>query len=175
MRAPATEAEAYRLLERLRWGGAPRTCPHCGATGPCYFLSPRTGEVRRTRTGGSSARRVWKCGRCRRQFSVLTGTVLEGTRVPLRIWIGAVASWRGESAPPARADELGLSGEAARHLGRRLELALERAAPPASADTERRLAALLSIPAADAAEIRGRTRGRARPRRQYGPTAQYGG
>lgn len=25
-----TEAEAYLLLEELRWGGTPDSCPHCG-------------------------------------------------------------------------------------------------------------------------------------------------
>ncbi len=37
----ATEADAYLLLEELRWGGTPDACPHCGTIGRCYFLTPR--------------------------------------------------------------------------------------------------------------------------------------
>jgi hypothetical protein len=34
-----------------------------------------------------SQRRVWKCGTCRKQFSVLTGTVFHGSKIPLRTWL----------------------------------------------------------------------------------------
>ena len=30
---------------------------------------------------------MWKCGACRKQFSVLTGTIFHGTKVPLRTWL----------------------------------------------------------------------------------------
>jgi hypothetical protein len=82
---PGGAAGAWWLLERLRWGDGRPACPRCGG-GPAYPITPRDG-VRRTRAGGRSARRLWVCGTCRRQFSVLTGTVLEGTRVDLRVWL----------------------------------------------------------------------------------------
>ena len=82
-----TEADAYRLLEDLRWSGHPSTCPHCGGTDRCYFLNPSNGVSRKTRTGSASQRRVWKCGHCRKQFSVLTGTIFHGTKIPLRTWL----------------------------------------------------------------------------------------
>lgn len=83
-----TEADAYLLLEELRWeGGKPDACPHCGVIGRCYFLNPENGSTRATRTGSRSARRVWKCGACRKQFSVLTGTIFHGTKVPVRTWL----------------------------------------------------------------------------------------
>ncbi len=81
-----SEADAYEMLEELRWGGQPR-CAHCGAT-RVYFLQPRDGsDSRSTRTGSRSERRVWKCGVCRRQFSVLTGTIFHGSKIPVRTWI----------------------------------------------------------------------------------------
>jgi transposase-like protein len=82
-----TEADAYLLLEELRWGGKPDACPHCGGMDRIYFLKPREGTARKTRTGSMSQRRVWKCGHCRKQFSVLTGTIFHGTRISIRTWL----------------------------------------------------------------------------------------
>jgi hypothetical protein len=30
---------------------------------------------------------VWKCRDCRKQFSVLTGTIFHGTKIPVRTWV----------------------------------------------------------------------------------------
>jgi transposase-like protein len=81
-----TEGDAYRLLEDLRWDGKP-ICPHCGSVRQHYFLKPSNGSARRTRTGSMSQRRVWKCADCRKQFSVLTGTIFHGTKIPVRKWL----------------------------------------------------------------------------------------
>jgi len=81
----ATEGDAYRFLEELRWGAQP-VCPHCGSVRQPYFLTPKNGG-RKTRTGTVSERRVWKCADCRKQFSVLTGTVFHGTKIPVRKWV----------------------------------------------------------------------------------------
>ncbi|MCA1702847.1 MAG: IS1595 family transposase [Actinobacteria bacterium] len=84
------EHDAYLLLEELRWKGPP-VCPHCGHD-KAYFLTPKGGsrgtgmkkaDGERTR----SVRRVWKCAKCRKQFSVLTGTIFHGTKVSLRTWL----------------------------------------------------------------------------------------
>jgi len=83
-----TEADAYLLMEQLRWGDNP-VCPHCDAPGP-YYIRPLNGVSRRTRTGAGSQRRVWKCSACRKQFSVLTGTVFHGSKVSLRTWLFVV-------------------------------------------------------------------------------------
>lgn len=80
------EASAYEYLENLRWDGTPE-CPHCGNNERCYFLTPKNGTSRKTRTGSASQRRLWKCGACRKQFSVLTGTVMHGTKIPVRTWV----------------------------------------------------------------------------------------
>jgi transposase-like protein len=81
-----TEADAYLLLERLRWDGRP-VCPLCGSAGPHYFLKPANGVSRKTRTGRPTQRRVWKCRDCRRQFSVLTGTIFHGSKIPVQTWL----------------------------------------------------------------------------------------
>jgi transposase-like protein len=79
------EESAYKHLEKMRWNGKP-VCPHCGSENEHYFLTPQ-GDGRKTRTGTISTRRVWKCRDCRKQFSVTSGTIFHGTRVPLQIWI----------------------------------------------------------------------------------------
>lgn len=84
-----TEADAYLMLESLRWERG-IACPHCGSVAAHYFLKPRSTEGRKTRTGSVSQRRVWKCRDCRKQFSVLTGTIFHGTKIPLRTWLFVV-------------------------------------------------------------------------------------
>jgi transposase-like protein len=79
------EAAAYEWLEKRRWNGRPE-CPHCGNRERCYYLNPANGVSRETRTGAATQRRLWKCGSCRKQFSVLTGTVMHGTKTPVRTW-----------------------------------------------------------------------------------------
>jgi transposase-like protein len=81
-----TEAAAYAYLEGLRWPDKP-VCPHCGSINDHYFLKPANGTSRKTRTGAISERRVWKCKDCRKQFSVITGTIFHGSKVSLRTWL----------------------------------------------------------------------------------------
>src|SRR5579862_4963838 len=82
-----TEADAYRYMEALRWPDGP-VCPHCGHDGKHWYLKPKgETEARKTRTGAPSERRVWRCSSCKRQFSVLTGTVFHGSKVPLKTWL----------------------------------------------------------------------------------------
>ena len=81
-----SEADAYAFMEELRWKDGEPVCPHCDNLG-ASFIRPLNGVSRRTRTGAMSERRVWRCLACRKQFSVLTGTVFHGTRVPIRTWV----------------------------------------------------------------------------------------
>jgi transposase-like protein len=81
----ATDADAYRELERMRWGNRP-VCAHC-ASERVTFLNPENGVSRKTRTGAASERRVWQCKECRRQFSATTDTVMHGSKISLRIWL----------------------------------------------------------------------------------------
>jgi transposase-like protein len=96
-----TEADAYLKLEELRWNGHP-ACPHCGVVDFAWYIRPLNGTSRKTRTGSMSQRRVWKCGACRTQFSVLTGTIFQGSKIPVRTWLLVIfemcASKNGVSA-----------------------------------------------------------------------------
>jgi transposase-like protein len=74
-----TEAEVRGFLERKRWpNGA--VCPHCGVEGESYRLTPKAGSKRPVRPG------VWKCGGCRKQFTVRVGTIFEDSHIPLHKW-----------------------------------------------------------------------------------------
>src|SRR3954447_24547274 len=96
-----TEADAYEFLEDLRWHGEP-LCPHCSSLGGHYFLKPKNGSTRKTNKGTHSERRVWKCHDCRKQFSVLTGTIFHGSHISVRTWVMVIlemcASKNGVSA-----------------------------------------------------------------------------
>ncbi len=80
-----SEADAYSYFERLRWNGTPK-CAHCDSTN-VYFIEPKNGISRATRTGTQSQRRVWRCRDCKKQFSVITNTVMHGTKIPVRVWL----------------------------------------------------------------------------------------
>lgn len=68
------EAKAFDHLERIIWNGEP-VCPHCGCTG--RITKVKANVEKRIRLG------LWRCGDCKRQFTVKVGTVLEHARIPL--------------------------------------------------------------------------------------------
>lgn len=80
--------KAREHLESLRWpDGA--ACPHCGGCEKIYSIK-----------GGRAG--LYKCGDCRKQFTVTVGTVFEKSKIPLNKWLMAVhlmcASKKGMSA-----------------------------------------------------------------------------
>ena len=123
-----TEADAYKYLEQLRWGDRP-SCPHCGSVRTPYFLKPSNGSSRKTRTGSASQRRVWKCADCRKQFSVLTGTLLHGTKIDVRKWVLVMfemaANRNGMSAREIQR-KYDITAEAAWFMAHRLREAMRR-------------------------------------------------
>ncbi|HLK45218.1 MAG TPA: transposase [Acidimicrobiales bacterium] len=125
-----SEASAYELLERLRWRGLPE-CPHCGVVGAHAYLRPANGLSRTTNRGRQSERRVWKCRACKRQFSVITGTVMHGTHVPIRTWILVafeIASTNRELSDREVERRYGLSSKSAHFLLQRVRDDLSRPA-----------------------------------------------
>jgi hypothetical protein len=84
------EPAAWALMERLRWPDGP-LCPHCGVMNSATYLEPQSG-ARTTRAGNVTYRRVWQCrdSACGRQFSVLVGTVMEDSKIPLSKWLFAM-------------------------------------------------------------------------------------
>src|SRR5437879_771396 len=86
----SNEDKAREFLERLRWPDGP-FCPHCGEIGRVYKLQGKT-----TRPG------LYKCGGCRKPFTVTVGTIFEDSHIPLSKWLLAYhllcASKKGMSA-----------------------------------------------------------------------------
>lgn len=124
------DSEAWLLLERLRWNGTP-VCPHCGtADDKHYFIAARSG-VRITKAGNQSFRRVWKCRDkdCRRQFSVLIGTVFEDSKVPVSKWLFALylfAAAKNAISAKELQRQLGVTYPTAWHMLHRLRAAAGR-------------------------------------------------
>jgi len=124
-----SEADAYRFLEELRWPDGEPVCPHCGSKRRHYFLKPQNGRARKTRTGTMSERRVWKCADCRKQFSVLTGTIFHGSKIPVRTWVFVVfemcSSKNGVSAREIER-KYGLTAKSAWFMTHRIREAMKR-------------------------------------------------
>jgi transposase-like protein len=74
---------AREFMESLLWpDGA--VCPHCGVIGESYKLKAKPDSKSPVRPG------VWKCGGCRKQFTVTKGTIFEDSHIPLNIWLMAI-------------------------------------------------------------------------------------
>jgi hypothetical protein len=84
------DADDWSKLEHRIWHGNPR-CPHCQSE-KVHYLRPHNRVSRKTRTGASSYRRVWKCGACRQQFSVMTGTIMHGSKLSPAVWLDALGN-----------------------------------------------------------------------------------
>jgi len=90
------EDAARAFLEAERWPKGQVGCPHCGEVGKAYRLQPKENGKSHVRKG------VWKCGGCRKQFTVTVGTIFEDSHIPLNKWLMAIhllcASKKGMSA-----------------------------------------------------------------------------
>ena len=86
------EALAVEFLEERRWGSDPG-CPRCGDM-DVYRMRAKDGTRNRNYR--------WRCRGCKRMFTVRTGTVMEESRLHVRIWVyafwKACASKKGISA-----------------------------------------------------------------------------
>jgi len=143
---------AWLLVETLRWPNGEKGCPHCGVIGQHYFLAPKA--RRTTSTGKVSYRRIWKCADCRKQFSVLVGTIFEDSKLPLSKWLlGIYLMCSGKNGVSALelSRQLGITQKSAWHMGHRIRLAMTRE-PMASK--------MSGIVEADETYIGGQARGR---------------
>jgi transposase-like protein len=125
----SNEAAAWELLESLLWPDGEVVCPHCGVIDPKhYFIASRSGE-RKTRTGQTSYRRLWKCRHCSKQFSVLVGTIFESSKIPVSKWLLAMwlfnAGKNGVSALELQR-QLGIAYQSAWFMAHRLREAAKR-------------------------------------------------
>jgi hypothetical protein len=68
-----TEEACRRALFEMRWPEG-LACPACGGRGLCEL----------------STRRLFQCGRCKRQVRLTAGTVFQDTKLPLTTWFAAI-------------------------------------------------------------------------------------
>ena len=110
----ADELSALRYLEGILWPGGLR-CPHCGQLG-------KVGKLK----GASTRVGTCKCYNCRKNFSVLHGTLMSGSHVPAHKWLQAMYLTEG-GTQPMRAHHLcrilNVSFKTAASMIRRLESA----------------------------------------------------
>ena len=74
------DARAY--LESICWADGV-VCPHCQSK-EAYKLTPKADSKTHVRNG------VYKCKKCRKQFTVTVGTIFEDSHIPLNKWLIAV-------------------------------------------------------------------------------------
>lgn len=72
------EEAAFAFIETQVWPDGP-VCPHCGTAGRARPLRGQT-----TRTG------TYKCYQCRKPFTAKIGTFLEGSHLPVAVWLQAI-------------------------------------------------------------------------------------
>ncbi len=83
-----THIKCIRHLEEVRWGEKP-VCTYCGAD-----TTSKRGTVRRfkkPRQPHDYKTPRYHCNHCNRDFSVLTGTIFEASKLPLQKWFGLIA------------------------------------------------------------------------------------
>lgn len=75
------EEKAFEYLESVVWADG-TVCPHCG--GVDRITKVKANPEKRIRLG------LWRCGDCKKQFTVKVGTVFEHARLPLNKALQAV-------------------------------------------------------------------------------------
>jgi len=111
-----SDASCRKHLERIRW---PRrvTCPACGGKSISRIVK----------------RAVFECNKCRRQFSVTSGTIFHDSHLSLRTWFLAIhritESNKGVSASQLTR-ELGITYKTAWYLCHRIRAAIKQPTGP---------------------------------------------
>ena len=106
------EAAARAWFEKARWPDGP-VCPKCASVDASLWMA----NVRR-----------WKCRPCTTQFSVMVGTPMHRSHLPLLVWAQAlylmVSSSKGISSMKL-AERLGINYTSAWHLSHRIRAMME--------------------------------------------------
>lgn len=82
-----THQKCVTHLEKVRWNGNP-ACPHCKSTS----ITPRALKIKsnrgRKRKHPEQPRKtpLYHCNGCNKDFTVLMGTIFEGSKMPLTKW-----------------------------------------------------------------------------------------
>jgi transposase-like protein len=122
MAAYSDEGVCREYMENMRWGGNP-TCPFCGKDEPYRLKDGKRFRCRAIE--------------CRKNFSVLVGTVFENSKVKLSVWMAAVylctAHKKGVSSHQLARD-LGLTQKTAWFVLHRVRLLLGDPEPDVTLD-----------------------------------------
>jgi transposase-like protein len=120
--ATGNETLAVEFMEQHRWGSGPG-CPRCGDMDVYKMLGvdgQRNKDFR------------WRCRGCLKMFTVRTGSVLEESRLPIRVWVyafwRACASKKGISALQL-SREMEITHRSALFVLRRIRLAMSDPKP----------------------------------------------
>ena len=107
----SSENKCYHYLEQKRWGNQV-ICPYCQSA----KTSKRKNEHR------------FKCLKCNRSFSVLVGTIMEATKLPLIKWfmaIGLILNAKKGISSLQLARDIGVNKNTAWYLQKRIRLAMD--------------------------------------------------
>jgi transposase-like protein len=95
------EAAAFAHVEAILWANG-RVCPHCGTVDNSYPLRGVRSKPSTKNPEGVERHGLYKCGDCRKQFTVRKGTIFEESHLPMHKWLQAIylmcASKKGFSA-----------------------------------------------------------------------------
>jgi transposase-like protein len=95
------EAAAFAHIESVLWANG-RACPHCGTVDNSYALKGVRSKPSKKNPEGAERHGLYKCGDCRKQFTVRKGTIFEESHLPMHKWLQAIylmcASKKGFSA-----------------------------------------------------------------------------
>lgn len=95
------EAAAFAHVEAQLWAGG-RVCPHCGVVDNSYPLKGVRSKASKKNPEGVVRHGLYKCGACRKQFTVRIGTIFEESHLELHKWLQAIhlmcSSKKGVSA-----------------------------------------------------------------------------
>jgi transposase-like protein len=83
------EAAAFAHVEALLWADG-RACPHCGVVDNSYPLKNQRTKPSKKNPDGIERHGLYKCGACRKQFTVRIGTIFEESHLPLHLWLQAI-------------------------------------------------------------------------------------
>jgi len=71
-----SDEAAFDLFKESRWGDSDPVCPACGVIDNHYFIRTR---------------KQWRCKSCNHTFSITSGTLFAHHKMPLKIYLGAIA------------------------------------------------------------------------------------
>lgn len=83
------EAAAFAHVEAMLWADG-RACPHCGTVDNSYPLKNQRSKPSKKNPTGTERHGLYKCGACRKQFTVRIGTIFEESHLPLHLWLQAI-------------------------------------------------------------------------------------